>query len=103
MNPRQRMYKIAAGTIEMGHPASAGKGIADIIKFVTSRIEPGRRQKSMENLKQKIWRINELEIASKKTPSSASLGQAITFVKTILIGHDPGYIRQVLKYIVWNL
>lgn len=87
----------------MGTPSEAGRGIADIVRFLIQRISQESRNKSLQGLKRKIWNLNEFDIASKKTPPSASLGQSITFIKTILIGHDPRYIREVLKHVVYNL
>lgn len=102
-SPKERMYKLAAGVIQMGDPSNAGRGIADIVKFLLTRIEPTKRPKSIRKLKFKILNINERELSNKKTPNSASMGQAITFIKTILIGHSPLYIRAVLNEIVRNL
>lgn len=96
------MYKLAAATIEMGSPEIAGKGIADIIKFLMQRIEKDQAE-AYAKLRYKIWHLNENEISSKKTPSSASLGQSLTFIKTILNGHNPKYIRDVLSNVVRNL
>lgn len=98
-----RMYKLAATTIEMGSPEIAGKGIADIIKFLMQRIGEDGQPKAYAKLRYKIWHLNENEISSKKTPSSASLGQSLTFIKTILNGHHPKYIRDVLSNVVRNL
>jgi hypothetical protein len=98
-----RMTVLAATVAEMGDPGSSGKIIANIIRFIINRISPDKRGKSVTNLRNKIWAINEYDIANKKNPSTASLGQAITFVKTILIGHHPIYIRRVIQEIVRNL
>ena len=98
-----RMYKMAAAVIEMGSPEEAGRGIADIVKFLLKRINQESRAEAVRKLRLKIWNLNENEISSKKTPSSASLGQSITFIKTILNGHQPNYIRDVLSNIVRNL
>jgi hypothetical protein len=94
------MYKLATVVIEMGEPSIAGRGIADIIKFLMRRIEPEKRQEAFSRLRNKIWGLNEIDISSKETPSSASLGQSITFLKTILNGHKPHYIRAVLSSVV---
>lgn len=98
-----RMYKLATAVIEMGSPEEAGKGIADIVRFLLRRINQDTRGEAAKKLRMKIWHLNENEISSKKTPSSASLGQSITFIKTILNGHEPSYIRNVLANIVRNL
>ena len=98
-----KTIKLARTIIEMGTPEVAGKGIADIILFLLKRIEPENRAKAIRKLKFKIWELDEINISSKKTPASASLGQALTFIKTILNGHNPHYIRSVLSNIVRNL
>jgi len=103
MNRSERMYKIAASTIDLGNPESAGRGIADIVKFLLKRIDIVNRPKSIFNLRNKIWNLNENEISSKKTPASASLGASLTFIKTILNGHNPHYIREIISAIVKNL
>jgi hypothetical protein len=100
---KNRMYKLAAATIDLGDPVQAGKGIAEIIKFLLKRIDPKTRPTAQYKLKQKIWYLNEFQISSKKSPASASLGQSISFVKNILNGHNSAYIRAILKEIVGNL
>lgn len=99
----KRLEKFAAVTIEMGDPKRAGESIAEIIKFLTSRIDPSKRYDSINKLRNKIINLNEHDIAAKQTPPTASLGQSISFVKTILIGHDPAYIREILANIYYHL
>jgi hypothetical protein len=97
------MYKLAAATIQMGSAKDAGKGIADIVVFLMGRINQEKRREAIIKLRTKIWNLNENEISSKKTPPSASYGTALTFIKTILNGHKPDYVRAVLSNIVRNL
>lgn len=99
----KRFVKLAAATIEMGAPDTAGKGIADIVKFLLQRISPEKRYDVYRSMREKIGKLNPQEISSKKTPASSSMGQSITFIKTILIGHDSHYIKEVLNHIVKNL
>lgn len=99
----KRMFKLAASTIEMGSPETAGKGIADIVKFLLQRISPEKRPNAYKNMRDKIRRLNPTEISSKKTPASSSMGQSLTFIKTILIGHDINYISSVINNIIKNL
>ena len=99
LDPNPKLHKEASG-IEMGDPVYAGKYLANIIKFLLQRIKPEKRSKSIENLKGKIYYINEYDIAKKKVPSSSSLGQSISLVKTVLLDHEPQYIRKVLNNIV---
>ena len=89
--------------IELGDPLYAGKYLSDLVKFLLRRISNERRQKAINTMKRKIYYLNEYDIASKKTPSSASMGQALTLLKTILLDHNPEYIRKVLNSIVGYL
>lgn len=98
-----RMYKIASTVVELGDPGIAGRNLADIVRFLINKISPLKRGKSITNLRNKIWALNEYEMANKKTPPTASLGQSITFIKTILNGHHPLYIRRVIQEIVRNI
>lgn len=98
-----RMYKLAIDAADIGDPVTAGQGIASIIKFLLKRIDPMSRQQSTNKLRDRIWHLNELEMASKKSPVSASIGQSVSFVKNVLNGRDSKYIRETLKHIVGNL
>ena|SRR3990167_5266349 len=102
-NSDERIYKLATSILELGDPKTAGKTIADIVRFLLKRISNENRAKALINLRNKIWKLNAYEISSKKNPATASLGQSITFIKTILIGHDPIYVRSVINNIVRNL
>lgn len=95
--------KLASETIELGDPRIAGKDIANVIKFLTKKIKSESRPEALRKLRDKIWHLSEINMATKKTPSSASLGQSLTFIKTVLNGHSSNYIRQVLEHIVRNL
>lgn len=97
------MIKLAALTLDMGSPENAGVGIANIIKFLLQRISLENRNKSTINLRNKILNLDPIEISSKKTPATASLGQSITFIKTVLQGHSAAYISAVLKEVAKNL
>lgn len=103
MIPSPRLLKLANTLIQMGDAAHAGKGIADIVKFLMQRISIDGRSQALMKLREKILNLNEQEISGKKTPASASLGQSITFIKTILNGHPPAYIRSILTEIAKNL
>ena len=98
-----RMFKLANKITDIGNPEEAGRGIASIVKFLLKKIDPITRAQSTSKLRDRIWNLNELEIASKKSPNSASIGQSISFVKNVLNGRDPKYIREVLRNIVGYL
>jgi hypothetical protein len=96
------IYKEAAPEY-LGDPESVGRYLASIIHFLVRRISAERRPHSIENLKKKIYYLNEYDMAAKKTPASSSLGQSITLVKTLLLSHNPEYIRKVLNSVVRSL
>ncbi len=101
-----KLYNKLSGNLSKSAQAAnsnaemVGKYLANIIKFTLSRISPERRPKSIQSLKNKIYQLNESALAGKKLPASASMGQAITFVKHVLFNRDAQYIRNVLNYIV---
>jgi len=92
-----------AALAELGDPAIVGKYLADIVKFTLTRISPEKRPGAINSVKQKLYALNDRELSDKKMPASASMGQSITFVKTVLFNHDPSYIRAVLNNLVKNL
>lgn len=103
LEENKKLIKIAFDSIELGSPEIAGKDIANVIKFLTKKIKSENRPEALRKLREKIWHLSEINMATKKTPSSASLGQSITFIKTVLNGHSSDYIRKVLEHIVRNL
>jgi hypothetical protein len=86
-----------ASITELGSPVTVGNYLANIVKFILTKISPAKRQNSINKVKQKIYNLNENELATKKMPASSSLGQSITFVKTVLFNQNPKYIREVLN------
>lgn len=101
-NREYRLYKLAQNSLG-GDITITGRHVADIVKFLLRKISYVNRYHSMLKLREKIWNLDEYQMASKKSPPTASLGQSITFIKTLLNGKDPGYIRGVLSEIVRNL
>jgi|ERR1700722_12218559 len=89
-----------AAAIELGKPEEAGRYLAALVKFLLKRISPEKRAKAINSMKNKIYYINEYTIASKRTPPSSSMGQSLTILKTLLLEHNPIYIRSVLNEIV---
>lgn len=98
----KKMIKNAALS-ELGDAVSVGNYLANIVKFTLNRISPQNRPKSLASLKQKLYALNESELAGKNLPASSAMGQSITFVKHVLFNHDPSYIREVLNNLVRNL
>lgn len=97
------LIKKASGIIQMGDAEVAGKRLADIIKFMLKRIKPESRHKVYNSMKEKILKLSPDEISSKKTPATSAMGQAITFLKTVLIGNESSYIREILLNIAKNM
>jgi len=92
-----------AAISELGDPVLVGKYLADIVRFTLNRISSEKRPQSIQNLRNKLYYLNENEISSKKMPASSALGQSITFVKHVLFNQDASYIREVLNNLVKNL
>jgi hypothetical protein len=89
-----------AAVAELGDPALVGQYLANIVKFTLNRISPEKRTNAIANLRNKLYFLNERELADKKMPASSAIGQSITFVKTVLFNHDKNYIREVLNHLV---
>lgn len=98
-----KAFKKVGTAIDLGDPQSAGKYLADLLRFLLHRIRPEKRAKAVETLRKKVYFINEFDVASKKTPPTAAFGQSILLLKHILIEHSPQYIRGVLNSVVRHL
>ena len=98
----KQMIKSAAIS-ELGNATAVGKYLSNIVKFILTRIAPEKRQAAIDNMKQKIFNLDEREISDKNMPSGSALGQSITFIKHVLFGHDAQYVRETLNSIVSNL
>lgn len=94
---------IKNGQDKLGNPIAVGEYLANLVKFLCRKISEKNRNKSLHSLKNKFYLLNEYEIAGKKLPPAASMGQSLTVVKHLLFGKEPAYIRQVLNAIASNL
>lgn len=103
MSREQRLLKLGQLMVDHGEIGATGRGIAEVIKFLMRKVPYEKRPHSIMSLKKKVWDLDEYDMASKKSPPTASMGQAITFIKTLLNGKSPGYIRSVLSVVVRNL
>ncbi len=99
---KKKLVKNAAVS-ELGDPVLVGKYLADIVRFTLNRLDPERRAKAMESLRNKFYSLNADEIAQKEMPATSAIGQSITFVKHTLFNHDAHYIKEVLNNLVRNL
>lgn len=80
-----------------------GRGIAEVVKFLMRKMPYEKRLHAIMSLRQKNWNLNEYDMASKKSPDTAAMGQSLTFIKTLLNGKPPGFIRNVLSVIIQGL
>lgn len=92
----KKMVKCAA-VAELGNADQVGQYLAGIVHFILNRLEPEKRLKAAQVLKQKFAVMSENAIAGKHMPNAAVYGQAITFVKHVLFNQDATYIRGVLN------
>lgn len=99
---KKKLVKNAAVS-ELGDPILVGKYLADIVRFTLNRIEPEKRARAIESLRNKFYSFNANEIAQKDLPPTSAIGQSITFVKHVLFNHDAHYIREVLNNLAGNL
>lgn len=80
--------------------AMVAKYLSHIIQFSLGKIPQEKRQKSLQKVKTKIGKLDINDIATKKMPSSAAIGQSITFIKHTLFGQNPQYIKNVIQYLL---
>lgn len=97
------LTKLGQAASDLGDPEFAGKSIAEIVKFLMRKISFEKRPSSMMSMRQKILQLNEYDMSTKKSPATASMGQSLTLIKTLLNGKDSNYIRATLEQIVRNL
>lgn len=93
----QRMFKFAQSAVSLQNPKQTANDIGLILRFLMQRISYDKRGEAMNTLKYKIHDLSEYEIYSNKLPDTAALGQAITFIKNVLAGQHPGFIRSVIN------
>jgi hypothetical protein len=102
MSREVRLLKLGQSLVQ-SNDVNLGNDLAQIIKFIMRRIPFEKRPFAIMKLRKKIWDLDETQISSKNSPDTAAIGQAITFVKTILNGKDASYIRKVLSDIIKGL
>ena len=85
-----------AQTLSLGDPVTVGREMAGIIGFILRSVPQEGRMGALENLRGKLAALNPAEISSKQSPPTAAVGQAITFVKTILNGLPYNYVKTVI-------
>jgi transcription termination factor NusB len=96
MNRDIRLIKLAQVSTNLNDYKLAAVSIAKVIGFILSKVPYDKKPNAIAKLREKIMQLNVIEMANKKTPQTASIGQSITFIKTILNGRDPSYIQSIL-------
>ena len=96
MNKEYRLMKLAQISANSNDYKLAAVSIAKVIGFIFSKMPYDKRPNAIAKLKEKIMKLNVFEMSNKKTPQTASIGQSVTFMKTILNGRDPAYIQSIL-------
>lgn len=102
LNRTQRILALGSA-LELGDPDIAGKSLADIVLFLLKRIPAHQRPNAIRKMLIKFRTMNSEEIASKDMRPFSSMGQSISFIKNVLSGHDPLYVRRVLDAIIRNM
>jgi hypothetical protein len=84
-------------------PINTARILGNMVLFLMGRIKPENRKRVLENMINKINYLNESELSSKNLPGGAAIGNAITLIKTTLMGKSPQFIRNVLNAMTQHL
>lgn len=103
MKQEERILKIAKAINSIGDYRSTGFALAQIINFLLRKIKFESRPKFKNKIREKLLQLNFYEMSEKSSPPTAAIGQAITFVKTILNGQNPDYVKSVINQITKSL
>lgn len=103
LHPLKLKVEKVANASDLGDAPLAGQYLANIIKFTLNRVDPDKRAKALHTVLRKIYFLDENVLGGKQMPASSSIGQSISFVKNVLIGNEPQYIRAVINNVVANL
>lgn len=98
-NVNYRLYKLAQ---MIDDPKEVGATLAQIVKIILTR-SPHDPSHSYEVMRQKVQNISSPEVSKKDLPGTASYGQALTLVKTMLNGRDQTFVNQALSSLIRNL
>lgn len=100
-NINYRLYSL--GQIMMSsNPTQVGQSLAQVVKVLLSRV-PHDKAKAYGIIRNKILSINPGSLSSQDFPATASYGQAITLIKTMLYGYDLKFVTEALNSLVKNL
>jgi hypothetical protein len=71
-----------------------------IIQFLFYRVPPKNKLRYLSRIRGKIVKIPPGQLAIKKTPPSAAIGQSIAISKNLLSGLNPTFVAKVLEELV---
>jgi hypothetical protein len=75
----------------------------NVIKVMITRMSPEARQRSYDNVRNKLGEFNVIEIAGKRSPGGAAIGVSLSLIKNVLNGRDPYFINVVLSELMRKL
>ena len=84
-------------------PVYVATELSKIIKIMLSRMSSSAQVKSLINVKNKLEKLNVIEISGKKNPGGAAIGVSLGLVKNVLNGKDPYFINVVLQELAKRL
>jgi hypothetical protein len=71
-----------------------------IIQFLFYRVPPKNKLRYLSRIRGKIVKIPPGQLAIKKTPPAAAIGQSIAISKNLLSGLNPTFVAKVLEELV---
>lgn len=85
------------------NPVYVAEVLEKIIRIMINRMSPESRQKSVLNVRNRINKLQSLELSSKKAPGGAAIGASISLVRNILNSRDPYFVSIVLQELTKRL
>lgn len=93
----------SAAISELENAIEVGKYLSNIVRFILNKVPEEKRLNYLNKIKMKINGFDENDLSNKDMPESATIGQALTFIKHVLFNQEPDYIKEVLNQLVSNL
>lgn len=84
-------------------PEATAQSIVSIIHTLSTYLQPESQSSFRDSVRLKLSEINTTEIAAKKMPSGARIGQAITLVKSFLNGQDETFVAETVRRVIGKL
>ena len=91
------LEKNAQMVMNTNNPRLVAIAIKDIIQVMIQRMKFESQQKSYDNIRGKLDKLNVVTMSQKKNPGGASIGVSLGIIKNVLNGRDPFFIHSVLN------